>query len=67
MVKKYLFVPQLSYSQNGLTVFATSEIPLVPDILNGTSIWLLNQQFTIGINYRFLTKECEEPLSTPIN
>ena len=55
--KKYFFIPQLSYSQNGLTVFATSEIPLY-QYLNGTQVGSQNQ-FTVGINYRFLTKECE--------
>ena len=55
--KKWLFIPQLSYSQNGITVFATAEIPLYQH-LNGTQIGS-NQQFTFGINYRFLTKECE--------
>ena len=55
--KKWIFIPQLSYSQNGITVFATAEIPLYQH-LNGTQIGS-NQQFTFGINYRFLTKECE--------
>ena len=58
--KKWFFIPQLSYSQNGLTVFATSEIPLY-QYLNGTQVGSQNQ-FTVGINYRFLTKECEDPL-----
>ena len=58
--KKWFFIPQLSYSQNGLTVFATSEIPLYL-YLNGTQVGSQNQ-FTVGINYRFLTKECEDPL-----
>ena len=62
--KKLFFVPQISYSQNGITVFATSEIPLY-QYLNGTQVGSQNQ-FTIGINYRFLTKKCEDPLS-PIN
>ena len=55
--KKWIFIPQLSYSQSGITVFATAEIPLY-QYLNGTQIGS-NQQFTFGINYRFLTKECE--------
>ena len=55
--KKWIFIPQLSYSQNGITVFATAEIPLY-QYLNGTQIGS-NQQFTLGVNYRFLTKECE--------
>jgi len=55
--KKWFFIPQLSYSQNGITIFATSEIPLYQH-LNGTQVGS-KQQFTVGINYRFLTKECE--------
>jgi len=62
--KKVFFIPQLSYSQNGITIFATSEIPLYQN-LNGYQ-FASQQQFTVGINYRFLTKECEDPL-TPIN
>lgn len=58
--KKWFFVPQISYSQNGLTVFATSEIPLY-QYLNGTQVGS-QYQFTIGVNYRFLTKECQDPL-----
>ena len=60
--KKWFFIPQLSYSQNGITVFATSEIPLY-QYLNGTQIGSQNQ-FTVGVNYRFLTKKCEDP---PLN
>ena len=59
--KKWFFIPQLSYSQKGLTVFATSEIPLY-QYLNGTQVGS-QFQFTVGVNYRFLTKECEDPLS----
>ena len=55
--KKWLFIPQLSYSQNGITVFAISEIPLC-QYLNGKQIGS-EQQFTFGLTYRFLTKECE--------
>ena len=62
--KKWFFIPQLSYSQNGITVFATSEIPLY-QYLNGTQVGS-QYQFTVGVNYRFLTKECEDPL-TPID
>ena len=58
--KKLFFIPQISYSQNGITVFATSEIPLY-QYLNGTQVGSQNQ-FTIGVNYRFLTKECEDPI-----
>lgn len=53
---KAFFIPQISYSQNGLTFFATSEIP-VYQYLHGTQVGSQNQ-FTVGINYRFLTKEC---------
>ena len=62
--KKWFFIPQLSYSQNGITVFATSEIPLYQH-LNGTQVGS-QYQFTVGVNYRFLTKECEDPVA-PIN
>ena len=58
--KKWFFIPQISYSQDGLTVFATSEIPLYQH-LNGTQIGS-QHQFTIGVNYRFLTKECESKI-----
>ena len=58
--KKWFFIPQLSYSQNGLTVFVTSEIPLY-QYLNGTQVGS-QYQFTVGVNYRFLTKECADPL-----
>ena len=54
---KAFFIPQISYSRNGLTFFATSEIP-VYQYLHGTQVGS-NQQFTFGINYRFLTKEFE--------
>ena len=60
--KKWFFIPQLSYSKNGLTVYATSEIPLY-QYLNGTQVGSQNQ-FTVGVNYRFLTKKCEDP---PLN
>jgi len=58
--KKMFFIPQLSYSQNGITVFVTSEIPLY-QYLNGTQVGSQNQ-FTVGVNYRFLTRKCEDPL-----
>ena len=54
---KAFFTPQISYSQNGLTFFTTSEIPIY-QYLHGTQVGSQNQ-FTFGINYRFLTKECE--------
>ena len=54
---KAFFTPQISYSQNGITFFATSEIP-VYQYLQGTQVGSQNQ-FTFGINYRFLTKECD--------
>jgi hypothetical protein len=57
--KKWFFIPQLSYSKNGLTVYATSEIPLY-QYLNGTQVGS-KYQFTVGVNYRFLTKKCEDP------
>ena len=60
--KKWFFIPQISYSKNGMTCFVTSEIPLY-QYLNGTQIGSQNQ-FTVGVNYRFLTKKCEDP---PLN
>ena len=54
---KAFFTPQISYSQNGLTLFVTSEIPIY-QYLHGTQIGS-QSQFTAGVNYRFLTKECE--------
>ena len=54
---KAFFTPQISYSQNGLTYFVTSEIPIY-QYLHGTQVGSQNQ-FTFGINYRFLTKECD--------
>ena len=54
---KAFFTPQISYSQNGLTFFVTSEIPIY-QYLHGTQIGS-QSQFTAGMNYRFLTKECE--------
>ena len=55
--EKLIFIPQISYSKNNFTFFATSEIPLYQD-LNGVQFASQNQ-FTIGVNYRFFTKECE--------
>ena len=57
---KAFFIPQLSYSNNGITIFATSEIP-VYQYLHGTQIGSQNQ-FTFGVNYRFLTKEGESEI-----
>lgn len=53
--KKWFCIPQISYSSNGLTFFATGEIPIY-QYLNGTQIGSENQ-FTLGINYRFLLKK----------
>ena len=53
--KKLFFIPQVSYSKNAITVFATSEIPLYQN-LNGVQVGSQNQ-FTLGVNYRFLIKE----------
>ena len=62
--KKVFFIPQLSYSQDAITIFFASEIPLFQS-LNGYQ-FASQSQFTIGVNYRFLTKECEDSLS-PLN
>ncbi len=53
---KIFFIPQISYSQDNFTFFVTSEIPLYQN-LNGVQFGS-EQQFTIGVNYRFFTKEC---------
>ena len=42
----------------GITFFATSEIPLYQHLTRDAN-WITKQQFTAGVNYRFLTKECE--------
>ena len=55
--KKLIFIPQINYSKNNFTFFATSEIPLYQN-LKGVQFASQNQ-FTVGVNYRFLTKECE--------
>jgi len=57
--KKLFFVPQLSYSHKGFTLFATSEIPLY-QYLNGLQVGSL-YQLTAGLSYRFLIKKDEEP------
>ena len=54
--EKLIFIPQISYSINNFTFFATSEIPLYQK-LKGVQFASQNQ-FTLGINFRFLTKEC---------
>ena len=54
--KKLFFAPQIGYSKNGFTVFATTEIPLYQN-LNGVQI-ASDNQLAIGVNYRFLTKDC---------
>ena len=56
-LKKFLFVPQISYSDNGFTYFATADVPLYED-LNGSQ-FATQTQFTVGVSYRFLVKEPE--------
>ena len=48
------FIPQISYSLNAFSFFATYEIPLYQN-LNGVQIGS-KTQFTIGLNYRFLVQ-----------
>ena len=55
--KKVFFIPQISYSLNAFSFFATYEIPLYQN-LNGVQIGS-KTQFTVGLNYRFLTKKNE--------
>ncbi|MDA7768322.1 hypothetical protein N8904_01250 [Flavobacteriales bacterium] len=56
-LSKMLFVPQLSYSKNGFTYFATADLPLYED-LNGSQ-FSTQYQVTVGLSYRFLLKEAE--------
>lgn len=56
-LSKMLFVPQLSYSKNGFTYFATADLPLYED-LNGSQ-FSTQYQVTLGLSYRFLLKEAE--------
>ena len=58
--KKWFFIPQISYSSNGFTFFATGELPIY-QYLNGTQIGS-ESQLTFGMNYRFLIKESEDPI-----
>lgn len=52
---KIYFIPQVSYSNNGFTYFATVDLPLYQD-LNGSQIATQNQ-FTLGVSYRFMLKQ----------
>ena len=58
--KKWFFIPQLSYSHNGVSVFLTSQIPLY-QFLQGTQVGS-QQQVTFGVSYRFLAKKPTEEL-----
>lgn len=53
--KKILAVPQLSFTQKTLTVYALTEIPLY-QYVNGTQV-ASHYQFTAGISYRFFVKK----------
>lgn len=53
---KAFIIPQLSYTHNSMTFFAVSEIPIY-QYLHGIQVGS-QTQFTFGINYRFLLKEC---------
>ena len=53
--KKIFFVPQLSFTQKNLTIYALSEIPLY-QYVNGTQV-ASQYQFTSGISYRFSIKK----------
>lgn len=55
--RKLFFIPQVSYSLNTLSFFATYEIPLYQN-LNGVQIGS-KTQFTVGLNFRFSTKKNE--------
>ena len=58
--KKWFFIPQISYSSNGFTFFATGELP-VYQYLNGTQIGS-ESQLTFGVNYRFLIKGYDDQI-----
>ena len=55
--KKTFVIPQISYSLKSLSIFATYELPIY-QYLNGSQIGSKNQ-FTVGLNYRFLSKKNE--------
>jgi hypothetical protein len=55
--KKIFFIPQISFPINSFSFFATYELPIYQNI-NGIQIGSKNQ-FTLGLNYRFLTKKNE--------
>jgi hypothetical protein len=54
---KFLFIPQVSYSKNSFTYFATIDLPLYQD-LNGSQV-ATQYQITAGLSYRFMVKEPE--------
>ena len=55
--EKVFIIPQISYSLKSLSIFATYELPIY-QYLNGWQMGSENQ-FTVGLNYRFLTKKNE--------
>ena len=46
--KKWFFIPQLSYSQNGITVFATSELPFL--LLSSSSMVTMGRKISCSSN-----------------
>lgn len=53
--KKIFFIPQINYSYKSFTFFGMTELPIY-QYMNGTQI-ASQLQFTMGVNYRFLTKK----------
>lgn len=52
---KLFFIPQINYSHKSFTFFGMTELPLY-QFMHGTQI-ASQWQFTMGVNYRFLTKK----------
>ena len=55
--RKIFIIPQISYSLKALSFFVAYDIPIY-QYINGWQIGS-EQQLTIGLNYRFLTKQRE--------
>jgi hypothetical protein len=61
--KKVSFVPQLSYNYKTFTIYLLSEIPLY-QYVNKIQVASQNQ-FTLGISYRFFTYDCSVESTEP--
>lgn len=63
--KKLFFIPQLNYSYKSFTFFGMTELPLY-QYLHGTQI-ASQWQFSMGVNYRFLTNNKEVGVLKALN